>query len=579
MAIILGIRTKHDAAAALIIDGQIIAAAAEERFTKIKHHYGFPENSIKEVLAIAGIKPNQVDYIARDGISIKKSIFRLVRNLFFTWTPRLYKEVFSQAVDRYIYHIADSLANEDKKLKELGFKSKMFFVEHHFAHAAYALYTSGEKDATVVVLDGRGHYIGGSCYQARSGKLELISEIASQDGSLGLFYSAVTDALGFTVGDGEGKTMGLACYGDPTSAINDLERFTPKVFRNTTLRNREWNIHTGVIRNRLYAHYEESAALRILIHKHGKENVAAGAQKLLETRILDLINNIVHRTGRRNLVAAGGVFLNVKASKFLLDQGIVDSIYIPPAPGDDGLPAGYALAANMVFDPSHPPSKLRSAYLGPSYDEKLILTTLKNTKDISWKKLVNVPQITARLIAKGKVVGWFQGKMEWGPRALGNRSVLADPRNPGMRDRINNLLKKRDWFMPFAPSVLKEYCNDIFIKYQSSPFMNLAFKVKPKYVDKIPAVIHIDKTARPQEVDQVINPLFYATIREFQKLTDIPLVLNTSFNMHGLPIVCNPKDAIDHLKWGCVDVLIIGDYLVERSGKVSKRLLDNNHSK
>ncbi len=564
LSIILGIRSKHDAAAALVIDGKLIAAAAEERFTKIKHHFGFPENSINAVLSIAGVKPDQVDIIARDGISLHKSVFRLTRLLYLTWAPRLYKGVLSQALNRYVYRKPDPRNDEDQQLLKMGFVAKMHFIEHHYAHAAYALYTSGESDATVVILDGRGHYLGGACYSAHGSKLDLISEVAAQDASLGLFYSAVTDALGFSVGDGEGKTMGLASYGDPDVALEELERYAPRVRGNTTIRNREWKLNTDVFHNRLYAHYEESASLRILINKYGDKNIAASAQRILELRMAELIGNIVKTTGQRNIVAGGGIFLNVKASKYLLDQKVIDSIFVPPGPGDDGLPAGYALAASVLFDPEHSPSKLISPYLGPSFNNDEILAELKRYDNINWRKLANVPKETAKLIESGKVVGWFQGQMEWGPRALGNRSVLADPRDNSMRDRINSLLKMRDWFMPFAPSVLEEACDKVFINYVSSPFMNLAFLVRDKYIDRIPAVIHVDHTARPQEVKKSVNPKYYAVIKEFEKITGIPLVLNTSFNKHGLPIVFQPSDAIEHLLMGCVDVLIIGDYLVKR---------------
>ncbi len=568
MSVILGLRDRHDAAAALVIDGQLVAAAAEERFSKIKHHFGFPEQSIRAVLSVAGIQPHQVDVIARNGISLKKSLFRLARLPFYTWTPRLYKEVSAKGINRFIRRKKDASDDEVTRLTGMGFAPNWFFVEHHSGHAAYSFYASGEKDATVLVLDGRGHYLGGACYLARAGKLELVSEIISQDASLGMFYSAVTDALGFSVSDGEGKTMGLACYGDPTRALADLEPYAPTVAGNTTIKNREWNLECEVIRNTQYAHFQESANLRMLIHKYGDANVAAAAQYILEQRMEKLVGNIIATTGQKRLVAGGGVFLNVKASKHLIDRGIVDSIYIPPGPGDDGLPAGYALAACAALDAAHPPQPLRSAFLGPSFTDETIQASLKSYQDIHARRLADLPTETAKLVAEGKVVGWFQGGMEYGPRALGNRSVLADPRAPHMRDWINDRLKKRDWFMPFAPSVLKEYCQEIFLKYQASPYMNLAFDVAPEYASKIPAVMHVDQTARPQEVDRAINPRYYDMIEAFRQLTGIPLVLNTSFNRHGLPIVCTPRDAIDHLRWGCVDVLILGDFLVERNGDV-----------
>ena len=568
--IILGLRSKHDASAALVIDGELVAAAAEERFSRWKHHFGFPRNAINYVLAEAGLKPNQVDLIARDGIAMGKTLTRLIRQPFYAWTPRLYREVLGKGIDRYFRRKRDIKKGEETELQEMGFAPNWVYVEHHQGHAAYAYYASGLKEATVTVLDGRGHYLGGGVYAGRNGRLECLEEIVAEGGSLGLFYSAVTDALGFRVGDGEGKTMGLACYGEPTAALTDLEPFAPKVKGLKTLRRKEWQLDYAVIRSQLYGHYRESALIRLLIDEHRDANVAAAAQAILERELTRLVRNAVEATGMRDLVGGGGVFLNVKASKALLDEQVVDSIYVPPGPGDEGLAAGYALAAHATRNGMVPPRPLSSAYLGPAFSEEEMLQVLQQYEGIGYERLglARVPSETARLIAEGQVVGWFQGRMEWGPRALGSRSVLADPRDPQMRDRINDRLKKRDWFMPFAPSVLKEYCEECFVDYHPSPYMNLAFDVRPPYDELVPAVMHVDQTARPQEVDREINPLYYDTIEAFRQETGIPLVLNTSFNRHGLPIVCTPRDAVNHLRWGCIDVLLLGPFLVQRTGPI-----------
>jgi len=568
--IILGLRSKHDASAALVIDGELVAAATEERFSRCKHHFGFPRHAIDYVLAEAGLKPHHVDLVARDGLSMLKTIARLTRQPLYAWTPRLYRDVLNKALDRYVRRKVDVKAGEDRQLQEMGFAPKWFYVEHHVGHAAYAYYTSGSKNATVVVLDGRGHYLGGGVYAGRDGCLNCLSEIIAEGGSLGLFYSAVTDALGFQVGDGDGKTMGLACYGDPQVALTDLEPFAPRVIGLKTLKRKEWELDTAVIGNRLYGHYRESAQLRLLIDRYGDANLAAAAQAILERELARLVRNAVTATGMRDLIGGGGVFLNVKASKSLIEEGIVDSIYVPPGPGDEGLAAGYALAAYSSHNATEPLVPLESAYLGPAFTDAEILQELQSYDDISYEQLepADIPMATARLIADGQVVGWFQGRMEWGPRALGSRSVLADPRDPDMRDRINDRLKKRDWFMPFAPSVLQEYCEQCFVNHHTSPYMNFAFEMRPPYDKLVPAVVHVDNTARPQEVVRKTNPLYYDTIEAFRRLTGIPLVLNTSFNRHGLPIVCTPKDAVDHLRWGCIDVLVIGTFLVRRAGPV-----------
>ena len=564
MTVILGLRSKHDASAALVIDGELVAAANEERFTRRKHHFGFPRLAIEFVLAQAGLRAEQVDVVARDGIPAIKTVKRLMRQMLSAWTPRLYSEVLRAARDRYIYRRRGVQGSEEQHLTEMGFAPRWHFVEHHLGHAAYSYYASGLEDALVVVLDGRGHYLGGAIYVGRAGRLSVLSEIMAEGGSLGLFYSAITDTLGFQVGDGDGKTMGLACYGEPQAALRDLEPFAPTVTGLDLRHPREWQLDTEVIRDRLYGHYREAATLRLLTDKHGEANLAASAQHILEDRIQQLVVNAVRATGLRQLVGGGGVFLNVKASKMLLDQQVVDTIYVAPGPGDEGLAAGYALAAHAHYVGR--PKPLASPYLGPGYDASEVLAALEDTAGITYERLTNTAETTAELIANGQVVGWFQGRMEWGPRALGSRSVLADPRDPNMRDRINHLLKKRDWFMPFAPSVLAEYCDDCFVNYRPSPYMNLAFSMRPPYDTLVPAITHVDNTARPQAVNRDTNPVYYDVINAFRCRTGIPLILNTSFNRHGLPIVCTPQHAIEHLIWGAIDVLIVGSYLVRRIG-------------
>jgi carbamoyltransferase len=562
------LRSKHDAAAAIVVDGELVAAAAEERFQRRKHYYGFPEQAIRYVLAEAGVRPHQVDLVARDGLSWQKTLQRLLRQPRYGPTPRLYRELIGKAIARYLRRVSDVHTTETARLAQLGLPPRYRFLEHHLGHAAYAFYASGLKDATVAVLDGRGHYLAGGFYRGRFGRLEPLAEIQAEGGSLGLFYSAVTDALGFQVGDGDGKTMGLACYGDPTVARAALEPFAPRVVGLSLRKWKEWQLDQEVVASRLYAHYHESAQLRLLIDRYGAANVAAAAQAILEDRVLTLLRNLVQRTGQRQVVAGGGIFLNVKASKRLLEEGVVEHLFIPPGPGDDGLAAGYALASYAALNQGQLPLPLRSASLGPAFSEAEIVAALAQTPDIRCERPACLPEATAALIAEGVVVGWFQGRMEFGPRALGSRSVLADPRDPGMRDRINAKLKKRDWFMPFAPSVLEEHCAEWFLHYHPSPYMNLAFTVRPPYDERVPAVVHVDRTARPQAVSRETNPLYYEVIAAFHRRTGIPLVLNTSFNRHGLPIVCTPRDALDHLLWGCIDVLAIGPFLVRRTGPV-----------
>lgn len=571
MVIILGLHSRHDASAALINDGEIVAVAAEERFSRKKHHFGFPHHAIKYVLLEAGKEPSEIDLVACHGLSIQTTLARLVRQPLYGWTPRLYRELIGKAINRYILRGADARKNEQLQLQKMGIRARQISVEHHLAHAAYAYYTSGLTDATVIILDGQGHYLCGGVWIGDDGQLKRISEIPAQGGSLGLFYSAVTDALGFWVGNGEGKTMGLACYGNPDKGEKDLANFVPQVSDLKTFKWKEWKINSEVFDNRLYTHFDEAARLRLLVDRYGEANIASAAQDILEQKLVQLVGNAVEKTGIRDMVGGGGVFLNVKANKILLDKQIVDSIFIPPGPGDSNLAAGYALVAYSRESGKSPLFCLKSTYYGPSFSNDEILKTLHKYDDNIFYEhldLSEIPLATARLIKDGQVVGWFQGRMEMGPRALGSRSVLADPRDSEMRGRINDNLKKREWFMPFAPSVLKEYSDECFVNYQPSPFMNLAFDMKPPYDKCVPAVMHVDKTARPQEVERSVSPLYYDTIKAFHSLTGIPLVLNTSFNRHGLPIVCTPEDAVNHLRWGCIDVLVIGPFIARRTGDV-----------
>jgi carbamoyltransferase len=563
--VVLGIQSRHDASAALIVDGELVAAASEERFRRIKHYFGFPEQAVQYVLSAAGIEMRDVDNVAMLGMSTRAALIRGVRQQMHAWAPRWSRTFLREHLDRRGPYAGPTAI---ARLAELGFCGRTIAVEHHHGHAAYAYFGSDMHEGLVVTADGIGHLLAGTANIGRGTTLRRIAETFGNGGSLGLFYSAVTDALGFEAGDGEGKTMGLAGYGEAGVALAELARLAPVVAGLETSRRYEWKA-SGRLKDRmLHVRFKEAKAIVNLIERHGPENVAAAAQEILERRLIELIGNIVRVTGLRAMSAGGGVFLNVKASKRLLDEHVIDSLQVLPNPGDGGLSAGYALSGFHEHGRGGPRVPLKNAYLGPEFGDRAIAAALRGFTDrISFRCTPDVTRTAAKLIASGLVVGWFQGRMEWGPRALGARSVLADPRDRGVRDRINAQLKKREWFMPFAPSVLEPYCREWFLNYRSSPFMNLAFDVKPAMRDLVPAVVHVDGTARPQEVTRETHPLYHATIETFRQLTGIPMILNTSFNIHGLPIVCEPRDAIDHLIWGCVDVLVIGSFVAARPGE------------
>lgn len=290
---------------------------------------------------------------------------------------------------------------------------------------------------------------------------------------------------------------------------------------------------------------------------------SASAQKILEEKGVEYVKTAIEKTGKKKIAMAGGVMLNVKLNKAIREIEGVEDVFIHPAAGDNGACTGAAIEVCRMFDPDNfKPEKMEHAYYGPSYDDEEILESLKEF-GLKYEELKDPAGTAADLINSGKVVGWFQGRMEYGPRALGSRSVIADPTDSKMRDRINQFLKRRDWFMPFCPSMLDEAKEEYLTDPAESPFMIMAFDVPKEKLKEIPAVVHVDGTVRPQTVKKNINPLYWRMIKEFEK-HKVPLVLNTSFNKHGLPIVRTPHDAISHLVWKCIDVLVMGNYLVER---------------
>lgn len=532
---ILGISAGHDAGAALVSERAIIAAAQEERFTRIKHFCGLPLRAIRFVIHQAGISPDRIEYIA---------------------LPE------EDASSDLLFYIADNMnrigINRFRKIVPVG---------HHLAHAASAYRTSGWREATVITLDGMGDGLSGSVYHGKDGSLKKISEIGA-GGSLGWFYSAVTEAVGFRPNDEEGKTMGLAAYGKaPAALVKRLETLAPRQSRLKLLRASEWKI-SAQCRDHFYrCHFDESREIRKLADKFGRENVAAGAQAIMEDRIRGLARRAVAVTGCPDLAVSGGVFYNVKVSLALESMACVRAVKPHPAAGDSGLCLGAALEAAGNITGRGIRTDLRNAYLGPSFSERECVEALEK-KRIAHRVTAyrTLPRIVSGYLQEGAAVGWFQGRMEYGPRALGARSVLADPRNVAAKNRLNAKLKRREWFMPFAPTVLREHV-DRYVSHckpATSPFMIKAFKATDAAQQEIPAAVHVDGTVRVQTLERAQNPLFYDLIRRFYRDTSVPAVLNTSFNRHGLPIVCTPEDAVEHLEMGCVDVLVMNNVIAER---------------
>jgi len=556
---ILGIHTGHDAGAALIEDGKIIRAANEERFTRIKHWgNGIPQNSLGFVLQ--GIELEDLDAIA---VPIAKENFLNLLRVSKYWFKTGINYPPSQLINKIFNKMRRLKPHHTAPVQNKFPKIPIFNVEHHVAHAASAYYLSGLSKSLVLTLDGVGDLrISGTVNMGEKKNISTKANIY-ENTSLGHFYEAITDGLGFKINDHEYKIMGLASYGKPV-CVEHLKEIAPKVFGISFYSNKYYTIYSEWINNFWAVHIGEAGLVKLLASKYKSENVAASGQKLLEDLILRWVNNCIDKFSIKDLSLSGGVFLNVKANKRIREE-LKTNIYPHPNAGDGGLAVGAALYAAAKLDKKVKFEKMEHVYFGPEYLNEEILKEIKKRKGkYTFSEHDDIAVEVAKLLAEGKVIGWFQGKMEYGPRALGSRSVLADPRDVKIRERINNILKQRDWFMPFAPSMLRSRAKDYLKNPGEAPFMILAFDATKECIKDLPAAVHVDNTTRPQLVEKETNPLYHSMIKEFENITGVGAVLNTSFNKHGLPIVCSPSDALDHLDWGCVDTLAIGNYMVFR---------------
>lgn len=555
---ILGINCGHDATAALIKDDKILAVVQEERKSRSKHQNGFPKLAIKEVMSMAGVGPEDIDYLAMASNNRK---MQSVRELFWALRGRRFYS-FTGIFKRIKTVIADNTRNAWRlynDLRSLGLQhKKRFYFEHHLCHASSAYRNSGLEKALIITLDGVGDDVSASVNIGDKGHIKRVAATKPED-SIGLMYQAVTEALDFVPVEGEYKTMGLAAYGDGTKLsgyFDGIISYKDLAFKSKYLWESEWKFPAPTIRQHLI--------FKELLKEHKKEDVAAGCQAAAENLIYRYVRDAVERTGIRSICAAGGVFLNVKANKLIREKVKPDHFYIHPDSGDGGLALGAAQELYFRLTGNFPKNRLEHVYFGRIYSNSEIEAELRNHK----VKAAYFPEIekkAAQLLSSGRVIGWVQGRMEMGPRALGDRSVVADPRNAAVKELINKHLKKRDWFVPFAPSIIEED-SDNYIKDLNgdASFMIMAYEAKEGNEKTIPAVVHVDGTIRPQIVRQDINPMYWKLIKAFKDISGIGVVLNTSFNRHGLPIVESPRDAIEHLVNSNVDVLVIGNYIVER---------------
>jgi carbamoyltransferase len=561
--------SAHETGAAIVRDGRIVAAINEDRITGVKHDGNTPFNSIKEVLRVSRISPAAVDAVA---IPFDNPLGQYVRDVTSSPLSKLPRRVF-----KYPYLKAWDM-NIKKIMGWFGITAPIYYVNHHLSHAAAAYYTSGYPEATVLTVDGIGDGEAATVYKGSDGVLTKIASTANPRDSPGFFYLCATAAIGFKPNDGEGKTMGLACYGNPdrfypeTSGMlsvdglqfrGDFGQLKP-VFR-IKLDDKKFSIYRysaeAMHDNRFLPWCSQAESAESINQDH--KDVAAAAQRVLEERGCEFVKNAVARTGCASVALGGGVALNCKMNQRIRQMKEVKDVFIHPNPGDSGIFAGAALYVCHELSGKYAQERMEHVYFGTEYSNEEVEKVLAEY-GLAYEKVSNPDRAAADMMLEGKVVGWFQGRLEYGPRALGNRSVVADPRVAETRDRINKHLKRRDWFMPFAPSMLNEGKERYLMDPVESPYMIMGFDVPNGAAKDIPAVVHVDNTVRPHTVKREVNPRYYGLIKNFADQTGVSVILNTSFNKHGLPMIRAPSEAVDHLIWGCIDELVINDFVIHR---------------
>ncbi|HEU4367076.1 MAG TPA: carbamoyltransferase C-terminal domain-containing protein [Methylomirabilota bacterium] len=577
----LGISPSHDASAALLHDGSVIAAIAEERLTRIKGDGGkLPRQAIEQVFRVAGIDRTQVDCVAivpdrfpEDCIRHPHPVRELDRQL-----RRLRDRVRGRPVrDVAVGHVQRALqrAGRDPNpepylrarrfLRREGFRSDTLLrcFDHHASHAMAAACCSGFEDAAVVTVDGVGHLgIHHTSAGFRDGALTRIAVSDVPGTSAGWFYEGITGLLGFQPLRHEGKVLGLAAWGDPKPL--------QEAFRRALCCARSGRTLTSDFAGRPRADAERMAYLGEVIRGHCRENVAAAAQRTLEEAVIPLVQNAIADIGARHVALNGGVFANVRLNQQIAALPGVERLFVFPGMSDTGNSIGAALLALADLDPqafTRARRALDTVCWGPEYDDADIRQAL-DSAGLRYRRLAaeHLAETAARAVHDGLVVGWFQGRMEFGPRALGNRSIVASAVDAGIHKRLNERLNRTE-FMPFAPSVLVECARTIFQDVEpvehTAEFMTTTLEVFPQWRPRIPAVVHVDGTARPQIVLRDKHPLYHRLIECYRDLSGIPLVLNTSFNAHEEPIVCRPAEAIRTLVENRIDRLAIGPFWVD----------------
>ncbi|MBI4337211.1 MAG: hypothetical protein HY683_05205 [Chloroflexi bacterium] len=565
---VLGIHDGHDAGAALIRDGRVLAAVQEERLRNIKHYSGVPTLAIREVFRIAGVDPGDVGLIAMAGLVRVHAPLRerpLYVSLFEFLSPVIASGTFAKLYVN-ILHRFRKMTEVKAILDELGLSDRRItFVEHHTAHAACAYRSCSwgyEEPVLVLTADGSGDGLSSTVSVGNNGRMERVAETIYYHSLGNVLYSEITRYLGMTPWDHEYKVMGLAPYGradlclDRVKKIIRVDERDPLRFRNTI-----GGYTQGM-----------QPKLRKLLAGQRFDNIAAATQQWFEQLMVQWVKNAVAATGVHKLACGGGLFLNVKANKAILALEEVEDAFFYPAAGDDGIAVGAALESYAAECQQRGLAlqkvPIEGVYYGPSYSPQQIEDALRES---GWyrqaKPMENAEDAVADLLASGRIVARFAGGMEWGPRSLGNRSILAKATDTRVVHRINSAIKQRDFWMPFAPSVLEEAMPQYVKRPRPAPYMILAFDTTEKRDDLLAALHPYDFTARPQSVSAAHNPTYHALLKSFQGRTGLGGLLNTSFNLHGYPIVCTPQQALWTFERSDLDALALGPFLVTRDGR------------
>ncbi len=540
----------HESACCLIRDGAIVAAAEEERFSRIKHDPSLPRSAFKYCLDAGGLRITDVDSVAY----YESPIDKLGRQI---WSGRSRQGVAWLDPEFPFREIRESL----------GFEGPIESFPHHLSHAASAFFCSGFPEAAILTVDGVGEWATTTYGRGEDRVIELLEQVEFPH-SLGLFYSTITAYLGFAVNSGEYKVMGLAPYGQPRylDRLRRLLRSTAGGQFELDLEYFDFIHGERMFSERLPELLGQAPRAPGAELSDFHRDVARSAQGLLEEMLLEKVRHLHDQVGSSNLCMAGGVALNCVANGRVLREGPFAHLFVQPAAGDSGGCLGAALLAHAKLTGERPSTnRLQHVYLGPEYSSASIAAQLNaagvRAFDFRARQVDLLEAVVDRLV-DGRVIGWFHGRMEFGPRALGARSILADPRDPSMRDRLNHLVKKREDFRPFAPSVLLEKASEHFALDHTSPFMLETCAVQS--AQSLPAITHVDGSARPQTVDARWSPRFAALIERFDRRTGCPVLVNTSFNVRDEPIVCSPADALSCMIGADLDALVLEDFLIDR---------------